>query len=115
MRTGWQRVGQFVRTRRLHLGYRTTQDFADVCHLSYSTINALETGRRGNFDETTIGLVEAALQWEPGSIERTLQGRRPILMHDPDLQQIIDLWPRLHPPVRSALLAAARGAADQTG
>lgn len=108
MRTGWQRVGQFVRTRRLQLRYRTTQDFADACHLSYSTINAMETGRRGNFDETTIGLVEGALDWEPGSIERTLQGHRPIPIRAPDLQVLTDLWPRLDPTARSMLLALAR-------
>lgn len=72
----WRRLAQFVKTRRLTLGL-TQGDLADKAGVSLGVITDLESGRsRGRYPHK-LPLVEVALEWEPDSAARILDGERP--------------------------------------
>ena len=110
---GWQRVGKRIREARARRGYRTVAEFAAACQLSESTIRDLETGRRANYKASTISRVQAELGWLEGSIMRTVEGRRPILAQDEQLQAVTDAWPQLSREMRRVIFRMVRDALDE--
>jgi transcriptional regulator with XRE-family HTH domain len=75
----WERLGQFVVSRRLEMGYRQRQALADAIGVSLRTVGDIETGRRSKFDPTTIAALENGLGWETGSVLRIIEGGEPVM------------------------------------
>jgi hypothetical protein len=74
----WKRLARYVVNRRVALGYRTRQAFADEIGVTAHTLGVLEKGRRVSPD--TLAAVENGLQWEPGSADLVLEGGAPIIV-----------------------------------
>lgn len=95
-------MGQRIAVERARR-WPTRAAFARAAGLSYRTIDDLETGRRTRFRADTLGRVERALTWEPGTIIAMVEGGRVGYDLDADLRRIHDAWPRLHPDARAML------------
>jgi transcriptional regulator with XRE-family HTH domain len=76
--SNWRRLATAVRQRRRVLGLLSLTAFAEVSGLSRRTISDLERAQRDNFDEATLGHLEAALGWANGSVQQILAGGEPI-------------------------------------
>ncbi|MCP3017253.1 hypothetical protein NGM33_28380, partial [Nocardiopsis dassonvillei] len=80
----WQRLAAKLTERRASLrpdwSERTT--FAQDTGLKYRSISDLETGRRANYKPSWLTKVELAYQWQPGSIQRVLDGQEPVPLED---------------------------------
>lgn len=107
----WKKLGHIVTAERVRLGYRSLAAFAVAAGLSTSTLDNIENGRKTSYDAGTLGALEVALGWRPGSVDRVLAGREPEAEPDTDLAAIIAAWPRLSPGARRMLrILAAEGA-----
>lgn len=102
----WARVGEAIKTERRRLGYRTQHDLAARAGVSQRTISRLESGTR--VSDGNIAAVEAALGWEPGTVDGLARGRAVQREVDEHLAALHGLWPRLDVAARRALVAAAR-------
>lgn len=108
--TGWDRLGERVKTSRAILGYSITQ-LSTVSGLSTSTLDSIENGRKTSYDPTTLTALERALGWRPGSVDRILRGLEPLPVEDQDLAAIITAWPALSAGARRMLrILAVEGA-----
>lgn len=97
--TDWESVGELVRLgmRRLAMGQA---DLVRASGLSDATIRALQQGKPGNYREQTLARVDAALQWEPGTLARVRDGT--------PLQEVIaELEPSRATESRSSYVTAA--------
>jgi transcriptional regulator with XRE-family HTH domain len=72
-----------VVSRRVALGYRNRQALADAAGISLRTLGDIETGRRSNFDPSTIAALEHALKWGTGSVAEIVDGYDPTLSGAP--------------------------------
>ena len=108
----WERAGRFVRAARGRR-YPTVDAFAEACGVGKTTIADLELGRRSNFKDTTLLRVEAELGWPDGLIAALAGGEAFPLDLDPDLRLLADVWQRLTPRDRAAVLTLARQLADR--
>jgi transcriptional regulator with XRE-family HTH domain len=72
-----------VVSRRVALGYRNRQALADAAGISIRTLGDIETGRRSNFDPSTIAALEHALEWDTGSVAEIVDGYDPTLRSAP--------------------------------
>lgn len=71
----WDRLAAHVVSRRVELGYRTRQQFAQASTgLSVRTLGDVETARRASYDKGTIAALEQALGWVTGSVNTVLDG-----------------------------------------
>lgn len=75
----WQRLGNYVLSRRVMLGFKQRGGFAAAIGVSARVVSDLEHGRRGNFDAVTIASLEQVLGWETGSAARIAAGGEPTL------------------------------------
>lgn len=82
--------------------WRRRSDFARACGLSVRTILAIESGQPKHYRRATLAAVESALGWAPGDAERVMDGGDPTL--DPELQHVVNSWPRLSPQVRAIVV-----------
>jgi hypothetical protein len=74
----WERLATYVVNRRVDLGYRTRQAFADAIDgISLRTLGDVENGRRLGYGSNTLATLEHGLQWSPGSITKVLAGGEP--------------------------------------
>ena len=73
----WQRLGSFVIARRMALGIKDRRVLKKISGLSDRTIGTLERG--GSVNGATLGAIENALGWEPGSARRILEGGEPVI------------------------------------
>jgi transcriptional regulator with XRE-family HTH domain len=102
----WREVGESV--RRARGARRQTQaDFAHEIGLSVRLVGALESGETRSYEPATIDRVEAALGWAHGSVQRVVEGGRPVIEADPYLARVRDAWPRLPPEFRRMLAELA--------
>lgn len=60
-----------------------------------------------DYKPDTLGPIEAALRWEPGSCHRIADGLAPRYGDGPELRAIIDAWPHLSDEVRRVLADVA--------
>lgn len=74
--TPMQRLGRLVRARRKALNM-TQADVQTAGGPSTATLRLIEGGKHADFRDGTGADLEAAIQWMPGSIERTLAGGDP--------------------------------------
>jgi transcriptional regulator with XRE-family HTH domain len=103
---GWERVGALVKAERRRRGL-TQPGFSDRYGLSVRILSDIENGARGNFDDQTKALIEAAMRWAPGSVDAVLSGAEPAARLDDAWERLSVLWPDLAPAVRRAILALA--------
>lgn len=73
-REDWKRLGQVVIRRRVEIGYRTREAFAEKVGLSTKTLGEIERGARTSYDQGTIAVVEQALGWVGGAVRAVLDG-----------------------------------------
>lgn len=71
----WRRLADYVRSRRVEVGFRSTRQLAIAVDITEKTIGKLERGQPVN--TSTLAAVEAALQWSPGSAAAVLAGGEP--------------------------------------
>jgi hypothetical protein len=81
----WERLGDEVVRRRVHLGMKTREALADATRLSSRVLSDIEKGRRTSYGPGTLITVERALRWLPGSIERVLGGDQPLAHEDEEI------------------------------
>lgn len=104
MAAHWRRLGELIRADQEQL-YGTQQEFADAAGVSLRTVESLLSGQPANYRTRTVADVEAALEWEPGSIQRVLEGGRPRRSPHPELARVARAWPRLSDRDRRLILA----------
>lgn len=93
---GWTRLGRRIKAERGRKGYPTAAALADAAGLSVRTVEIIEAGSRPwRPRDTTQAKIERALGWQPGSVERIVNGGRPRQAADPLLQRVIAAWPQL--------------------
>ncbi|MFD4921209.1 helix-turn-helix transcriptional regulator [Streptomyces goshikiensis] len=73
----WKRLGRAIKAQREHLGMATQQDLADNAGVTRQTVQSLEAGTERKRTPPTIGKVEKALGWEPGTATRILSEAAP--------------------------------------
>lgn len=75
----WQRLAALLSDRRTRLDpqYKSRLKFAADTGLNERLIADLENARRSSYRSTTLGAVETAYRWAPGSIDRVLEGGDP--------------------------------------
>jgi hypothetical protein len=71
-----QRLGHYIVSRRVALGYRNRTDFADSLQFTARTLSDIENGVR-KASAGTYAMVENKLAWAPGSINTILAGGEP--------------------------------------
>lgn len=74
---GHERLRDYVRYRRVQMGYPTQKALADATGLSARVIIKVEQAQ--SVSGSTLAAVEYALGWLPGSAERILKGGEPQL------------------------------------
>lgn len=103
----WGRLGKEIRRARRSRGFRTLEDFSTRAGIKPRTLSDLERGARSNFSPETLGAVEDALGWVPGSVQTILTGGQPQPAHDEDLVAIINIWPEIDYAGRRAVRTLA--------
>jgi len=98
----WRRLGKELERRRGQLGYGFRQRGIFLRDrggtMSEKTLARLERGERMAYPDATIAAVEALYGWEPGSVQRVLDGESPVLtVPDPAHGQIPGLIRQLWP------------------
>lgn len=71
----WKRLGSAIKAQREHLGMTTQQELAEAAGVTRQTVQSLEAGKARTRMPATIGAVEKALKWEPGTASRILSGQ----------------------------------------
>jgi transcriptional regulator with XRE-family HTH domain len=79
----WNRLGDRIVRRRTELQMRTTVALAARTGLTPRMLGDIEKGRRQNYSPATKARIEAALDWEPGSIAAVLAGLEPTAIRSP--------------------------------
>lgn len=72
MTRDWKRLGLAIKARREELGMTTQQALADAAGITRQSVQSLESGKRRTRMPVSIGPVEKALGWEPGTAARHL-------------------------------------------
>ena len=70
------RLGHYIVSRRVALGYRNRTDFADSLQFTVRTLSDIENGVR-KASPGTYAMLESKLGWAPGSIDTILAGGEP--------------------------------------
>lgn len=96
---------------RLRQGHRSLAAFAAATGLSRTTLDSIEHARKNSYDPATLAVLEGALGWQAGSVERVLSGLEPLPVEDPDLTAVTNAWPRLSAGSRRMLAILATEAA----
>jgi hypothetical protein len=71
-----ERLGHYIVSRRVALGYRNRTDFADSLQFTVRTLSDIENGVR-KASPGTYAMLENKLAWAPGSIDAILGGGEP--------------------------------------
>jgi hypothetical protein len=71
-----QRLGHYIVSRRLALGYRNRTDLANSLQFTVRTLADIEHGVR-KASPGTYAMLENKLSWAPGSIDTILAGGEP--------------------------------------
>lgn len=83
----WKRLATYVVSRRAELGYSSQGAFAEKVGVSKRTINGFERGE-SRLRPANLALLEAALEWRPGSTEAVLAGGEPTATAQPVPQPV---------------------------
>jgi hypothetical protein len=71
-----ERLGHYIVSRRVALGYRNRTDFANSLQFTVRTLSDIENGVR-KASPGTYAMLENKLGWAPGSIDTILAGGEP--------------------------------------
>jgi hypothetical protein len=71
-----ERLGHYIVSRRVALGYRNRTDFADSLQFTVRTLSDIENGVR-KASPGTYAMLENKLGWAPGSVDAILAGGEP--------------------------------------
>jgi hypothetical protein len=71
-----ERLGHYIVSRRVALGYRTRTDLANSLKFTVRTLSDIEHGVR-KASAGTYAMLENKLAWAPGSIDTILAGGEP--------------------------------------
>ena len=71
-----ERLGHYIVSRRVALGYRNRTDLADSLQLTVRTLSDVEHGVR-KASPGTYAMLENKLAWTPGSVKTILAGGEP--------------------------------------
>ena len=71
-----ERLGHYIVSRRVALGYRNRTDLADSLQFTVRTLADIEHGVR-KASPGTYAMLENKLAWAPGSIDTILAGGEP--------------------------------------
>jgi transcriptional regulator with XRE-family HTH domain len=77
-----KRLANAVIARRVQLGHRSREAFAEAAGISPRTISYIETGEDRRYNASTVAQLEHALKWAPGSVARILAGGDPMPLPD---------------------------------
>lgn len=100
-RRDWKRAGQAVKRQRRLMGWTNQEQAAEAAGISVATWREVEQGI-GRAEAGTLGLVERALRWPAGMIERIADGEDPPEHTDPDrLAQLAAEMAELRAEVRT--------------
>lgn len=75
--TDWERLGRLVVAARVAQGMHNRERLAKAGGFSTRFLGDIERGRRDNYDPVYLALLEQALGWKSGSIDRVLAGGEP--------------------------------------
>jgi transcriptional regulator with XRE-family HTH domain len=109
---GWAVIGEHVRSERKKRR-QTQADFARALGISVSLLGAIESGRRDNYEPGTRAVIEWAIGWGPGSLDRVLSGGRPTRAVDPMLNRLLSAWPKLSSDAQAMLAYLAERTVGQ--
>jgi DNA-binding XRE family transcriptional regulator len=110
---GYKRLGEFVARERGRRGYRSRAAFARAIGIGKRTIDKIETGVPVDYRPHTRAAIEGGLLLAPGSIDRILEGKRPLRLTDESLATLLELWPQLSSDSRAMLVSFAQEAAKR--
>jgi transcriptional regulator with XRE-family HTH domain len=79
----WGRLGDWIVTRRVQMGYPKQRQFVEHSGLSSRILSHLEQGNRTSYEQSTLARLEQALNWAPGSVRAVLAGGDPQPLPDP--------------------------------
>ena len=71
-----ERLGHYIVSRRVALGFRNRTDLADSLQVTVRTLSDIENGVR-KASPGTYAMLENKLAWAPGSIDTILAGGEP--------------------------------------
>lgn len=102
---GWQRLAHFIGAERGRRRWTVTE-LARRASLSARTIEYLEGAAPRRYRDSTLGKIEDAFGWKPGTIGRIVEGQinDDQADQDPLLERIITRWPYLRPDERQAVV-----------
>lgn len=101
----WRDLASMIVARRRQLGMRTQQDLADAAGVSVPTITRLESGRPLQRRSRTWDLVETALKWSPGYIERYVNAAAVRTGYLIEASELSEIEPRAREAIKGALMA----------
>jgi hypothetical protein len=105
-RRALERLGHYIVSRRVALGYRNRTDLADSLQLTVRTLADIEHGVR-KASPGTYALLENKLTWAPGSIDTILAGGEPN-------ELVVKLrHPALNPASHAAADALSRASTEE--
>ncbi len=91
------RLGHYVVSRRVSLGYRNRTDLADSLPFTVRTLADIEQGVR-KANPGTYAMLENKLAWAPGGIDTILAHRRWRGAVTQPTHQLRPAWPPTEPP-----------------
>jgi hypothetical protein len=99
------RLGHYIVSRRVSLGYRNRTDFANSLQFTARTLSDIENGVR-KASPGTYAMLENKLGWAPGSIDTILAGGEP-------KELVVKLRPTTPAPVSHAAEALSRASTEE--
>lgn len=102
---GWQRLAHLIGAERGRRRW-TVPELAARASLSARTVEYLESAARRRYRDSTLGKIEDAFGWKPGTIARIIDGQINPASQDPDLllDRIVSRWPYLSMEERLAVV-----------
>lgn len=104
----WRELALRVISRRRELGMRTQKSLADAAGVSVATITRLESGREFKRRSSSWELIERALKWPDGYMERWVNdiNATGFLIRTSELSEI---EPKAREAIKGALMATLPG------
>lgn len=102
-RRGWQRLGHLIASERGRRRWSVTE-LAARSGLSERTIDYLEGGQRRRYRDTTLGRIEDAFGWRPGTSLGIVDGVEPVSSADQLLERVIARWEHLTEEQQKAIV-----------
>lgn len=103
-RRGWQLLGHLIASERGRRRW-SVADLAERSGLSERTIDYLEAGHRRRYRDTTLGRIEDAFGFRPGTALDIVEGMDPLPSPtDRLLDRVLDRWPHLTTEQQKAIV-----------